>query len=684
MSWNRRNFPGTNLQDLNLDWLIGKMKELDESFREWPHSPQIINGEWWVYNEETGDYANTGVSATGEQGTQGPQGPVGPQGPQGNPGPQGPQGPQGITGSQGLQGPQGVPGPSGMSAFFIAEYDVTTYDEIQTAINTGKYVCAGQSGFPESYIYYPLAGGSLGSDIFGNYNALIFARFDIDAQNNKKLYKLTCKKYTTGGNTVWESETLPVELADDVLEPIETDIADLKSATSAASEVEYLLIPYAISTSGSTKYIVREDGGHCAVFNVNQNTDYTVDVSGNNNRFRFYGLNDAQPLTDHFDYRTNIDGVIADTSTDSAIDSKTSYTINSGNYKAVIVYLGASLADFSATLNITPALGSPFVISNSFLPDTLLKSAYSGRVHPFVVPTFEPYGDWKDYTSDQLIANVYEPLRASNPYYISRSVIGKDASGTYDIYQYTFEPDYYEQTIYLQSGVHARETDAYITLAKMMQMICNDYEGDEELSYLRFGCKIVVVPIVNVWGVSNAPYGSRGDVNANGKNLNRDLRPTLKPVYNGQAETIAVKNLVKQIMQTDTISFAFDLHTTVNNSYGDYMLTVWTGSKNEIIAKRALYMLARMNATRRLSSYLTEYNLNQHELRLPYVGGSDNAGTYAEWFNTLGIPCATIEHSDYVFDTERCTVTTTSLCLQNFFTQLINHAEAKFPILMKP
>ena len=232
MSWNRRNFPGTNLQDLNLDWLIGKMKELDESFREWPHSPQIINGEWWVYNEETGDYANTGVSATGEQGTQGPQGPVGPQGPQGNPGPQGPQGPQGITGSQGLQGPQGVPGPSGMSAFFIAEYDVTTYDEIQTAINTGKYVCAGQSGFPESYIYYPLAGGSLGSDIFGNYNALIFARFDIDAQNNKKLYKLTCKKYTTGGNTVWESETLPVELADDVLEPIETDIADLKSAVN--------------------------------------------------------------------------------------------------------------------------------------------------------------------------------------------------------------------------------------------------------------------------------------------------------------------------------------------------------------------------------------------------------------------------------------------------------------------
>ena len=229
MAWNRRLFPGTNLNDINLDWLIGKMKALDESFRQWPHSPKIINGEWWVYNEETGNYANTGVSATGEQGAQGPQGPVGPQGPQGSPGPQGPQGPQGITGSQGPQGPQGVPGPSGMEAFFVAEYDETTYDEIQTAISEGKYVCAGRSGFPESYIYYALAGGSMGSDIWGDYNALIFARFDIDAQNNKRLYKLTCKKYTSSGNTQWESETLPVELADDVLEPIEADIADLKS-----------------------------------------------------------------------------------------------------------------------------------------------------------------------------------------------------------------------------------------------------------------------------------------------------------------------------------------------------------------------------------------------------------------------------------------------------------------------
>ena len=38
------DFPGTNLQDLNLDWLIDQMKTLDADFRAWPHSPKIENG----------------------------------------------------------------------------------------------------------------------------------------------------------------------------------------------------------------------------------------------------------------------------------------------------------------------------------------------------------------------------------------------------------------------------------------------------------------------------------------------------------------------------------------------------------------------------------------------------------------------------------------------------------------
>lgn len=138
MAWNRRLFPGTNLNDINLDWLIGKMKALDEAFRQWPRSPKIENGEWYVYNETTGEYEDTGVSATGEPGPVGPQGPRGERGPQGVPGPAGSQGSQGITGSQGPQGPQGVPGAPGTTpAFSIGTVETLSAASPATATITG-------------------------------------------------------------------------------------------------------------------------------------------------------------------------------------------------------------------------------------------------------------------------------------------------------------------------------------------------------------------------------------------------------------------------------------------------------------------------------------------------------------------------------------------------------------------
>lgn len=108
-------FPATKLNDINLDWIVARMKELWSEFQEWPRTPEIRNGNWWIWDDETEDYVDSGTAATGETGAQGPQGPQGPQGLQGVPGPQGPQGVQGLTGLQGPQGPQGVPGFNGYS-----------------------------------------------------------------------------------------------------------------------------------------------------------------------------------------------------------------------------------------------------------------------------------------------------------------------------------------------------------------------------------------------------------------------------------------------------------------------------------------------------------------------------------------------------------------------------------------
>lgn len=106
--------------------------------------PQVgENGNWWIWNPETGEYKDTGIYSGGDapyigenkhwfvgntdtgvlaEGTQGPEGPQGPAGPQGErgetgatgaAGPEGPQGPQGDPGPAGPQGEQGEAGPQG-------------------------------------------------------------------------------------------------------------------------------------------------------------------------------------------------------------------------------------------------------------------------------------------------------------------------------------------------------------------------------------------------------------------------------------------------------------------------------------------------------------------------------------------------------------------------------------------
>ena len=66
------------------------------------HAPYIgENGNWWLWDTETQQFADSGLPARGETGAPGPQGVQGPPGPQGSQGPQGPQGPQGEKGDTG-------------------------------------------------------------------------------------------------------------------------------------------------------------------------------------------------------------------------------------------------------------------------------------------------------------------------------------------------------------------------------------------------------------------------------------------------------------------------------------------------------------------------------------------------------------------------------------------------------
>lgn len=275
--------------------------------------------------------------------------------------------------------------------------------------------------------------------------------------------------------------------------------------------------------------------------------------------------------------------------------------------------------------------------------------------------------EWSAYTYPEFIEKVYEPLRARHPEYITRESIGFDETGKIEMFAYTFTPENFTETVYLQSGVHAREEDAWTTLARMMTMITEEYEGDEYLTELREHCRFYVVPVVNVWGITEIPLGLRKDPNVNGVNLNRDI------LERSQGETRAVCGFIERAVKKGKIDFALDYHTTVNSSYGDYMLTVWTGSANEHVAKNVLMTLAEKNKNERTEEYYEKREVKRGELRLPFVGDSKNPGTYVWWWREIGIPGATVEYSDFVFDTERNTDRTNRFCLENMLSQLISH-----------
>lgn len=106
-------WPWTNLHELNLDWILSKMKELIE--RVDAFGDQITVGS--VETLPAGQAASVTITGGLDDGLtfdfQIPRGNTGATGPQGPQGPQGETGETGATGATGPQGPQGPAGPAG-------------------------------------------------------------------------------------------------------------------------------------------------------------------------------------------------------------------------------------------------------------------------------------------------------------------------------------------------------------------------------------------------------------------------------------------------------------------------------------------------------------------------------------------------------------------------------------------
>lgn len=277
----------------------------------------------------------------------------------------------------------------------------------------------------------------------------------------------------------------------------------------------------------------------------------------------------------------------------------------------------------------------------------------------------------KAYTSEQIITNVYDAMMAEWPTYITKSIIGKDATNTYNIYQYIFCPDYPEQTIYLQAGVHGGEYDGFLGLANLMRLIVNHWEEHEWLAYLRWKCRIIVVPMVNVWSIST----NHTRKNSNNVDLNRDL------VNETQPETTVMKTNFESLLQTYNLSFCLDFHTTTDPTWGgDAAIGDDSNSVNHDITALVAKSFAKKYAPQRRASYVEAHELEADELYLPFFFDTGNPGTYSGYFRSKGLVGITIEFSDDIYATNRGTNDTGRIALDIFANHVIGLAMQKYSV----
>lgn len=270
-------------------------------------------------------------------------------------------------------------------------------------------------------------------------------------------------------------------------------------------------------------------------------------------------------------------------------------------------------------------------------------SLWTPSLQPDILNKEDSFGniEW-DYLT--FINKIYEPLRQKYPDYIKKHFIGVDTSGAYEMWAYEFAPKEYTKTVYIQSGVHAIETDAYFGLARLLTLIAD--RADERLSFIRDNIRLLVVPVVSVYGLkTKGSYekimGSNRyhyDHNFAKVNANRDF-------FEQKAnETKNVVNFIKKY--ANEICFAIDCHSTTDVVLGAYLLPYSDGMPKEIAQKLKNINLAlyKKYPTQTPQLFMGE----EKDYPTGSLTTTYNAGITA----MFGIYAVTLEHNDYIYDNQ--------------------------------
>lgn len=214
-------------------------------------------------------------------------------------------------------------------------------------------------------------------------------------------------------------------------------------------------------------------------------------------------------------------------------------------------------------------------------------SANREMIPYFIPPTSTNEYEGNTLNSAQFYALYDEMLGThSNGLTVTKTLVGKDQSNTYDVYKYVFEPKNYDRTIIISSGMHGWEITPMFALLTMMQQVVGNNKWIDLFRYLREKVKIVVVPLQNPWGFNQSPrkYPNSRMVNENRNfGIKGEWEAFDVPTYGdasdqakgkgtapfSEAETVNMRSVVYEYMHD--ADFWFDLHSSRGWNYDYYV-----------------------------------------------------------------------------------------------------------------
>ncbi len=235
------------------------------------------------------------------------------------------------------------------------------------------------------------------------------------------------------------------------------------------------------------------------------------------------------------------------------------------------------------------------------------------------------------------------------------------------MWAYEFTPEKYIKTVYLQSGVHVIETDAYFGLARLLTLIA--HRADERLSFIRDNVRLLIIPVVSVWGISKR--GSYEEImdsdryrfshNAAKVNANRDFF---------DRKATETKNVVSYIAKNaNDICFAIDCHSTTDVVLGAYLLPYSNGMPESIASK-----------LKSINSRL--YEKHPTKIKHLFMGEEKDypTGSLTTTYNSgitskFGIYALTTEHNDYIYDNKLGTSLAMTLSVELLGNHLLQICE---------